>query len=58
MIQLRYVHSPKNNMENSFILLAHTSIWDNQFKQIAIYIYFPASEGGGGGGETKKKIQI
>lgn len=48
MIQLRYVHSPKNNMENSFILLAHTSIWDNQFKQIAIYFYFPDSKRVGG----------
>ena len=33
-------------MEYSFILLAYTSIWDDQFKQLAIY--FPASEGGGG----------
>jgi len=46
MIQLRYVHSSKNNMEYSFILLAYTSIWDDQFKQLAIY--FPASERVGG----------
>jgi len=33
-------------MEYSFILLAYTSIWDDQFKQLAIY--FPASERVGG----------